>query len=301
MTYFSSTAMYWMKQLFLIKTIFIKNGVPFLMSIFRSYARLEFSVEHISVRKSLFLHAVVCSDARAFFTRPKIWIWWNHRLWLSYLEYMFCHSEVLRLHAILHDAAAAVRPHSGKRPGLCYMIRRGPTSCLLGHVTGQLLCLYVKHNLRSTFNPVYLWSGVSCLALDIELSDEYIIRKLRVFSDGNVQDYSFCPPKKYKPTKQAFWCRRDLRGAVWNSGCLDYSELATFLDGAAKGESFALSSEKCKVLGTLKKKQSEILDDHGCLKVQGFEKQMKNCGFAQVIFSDKRQFFTAKSGKKIVW
>ena len=193
---------------------------------------------------------------------------------------MFCHSEVLGLHAKLHDAAAAMRPHSGKRPGPCYMIRRGPKSCLLGHVTGLLLCLYVKLNLLSIFNPVYLWSGVSCLALGIELSDEYIIKRLRVFSDGNVQDYSFCPPKKYKPTKQAFWCRSNLLGAVWNSDCLDYSELALFLHGAAKGESFAINSEKCKVLGTLKKEQLESLDDHGCLKVQGFEKQMKNCGFA---------------------
>ena len=63
----------------------------------------------------------------------------------SYLELLFRHFKVFRLHAILCDAAGAVRAHSGKGPGYCYMIRRGPNSCLLGHVTGLLFCLYVKN------------------------------------------------------------------------------------------------------------------------------------------------------------
>ena len=56
----------------------------------------------------------------------------------SYLEFLFRHFKVFRLHAILHDAAAAVRAQSGKRPGYCYIIGRGPNSCLLGHVSGLL-------------------------------------------------------------------------------------------------------------------------------------------------------------------
>ena len=51
----------------------------------------------------------------------------------SYLDSVFRYSKVFRLHAILHDAAAAVRAHSNKGPGYCYMIGRGPNSCLLGH------------------------------------------------------------------------------------------------------------------------------------------------------------------------
>ena len=62
----------------------------------------------------------------------------------SYLEFLFRHFKVLRLHAILHDTAGAVRAHSGKGSGYCYMIARGPNSCLLSHVTGLLFCLYVK-------------------------------------------------------------------------------------------------------------------------------------------------------------
>ena len=72
----------------------------------------------------------------------------------SYLEFLFRHFKVFRLQAILHDAAAALRANSGKGPGYCYMIERGPNSCLLGHVTGLLFCLYVKIFLPSIFNSV---------------------------------------------------------------------------------------------------------------------------------------------------
>ena len=35
----------------------------------------------------------------------------------SYLEFLFRPFKVFRLHAILHDAAGAVRAHSGRGPG----------------------------------------------------------------------------------------------------------------------------------------------------------------------------------------
>ena len=72
----------------------------------------------------------------------------------SYFDSVFRYSKVFRLHAILHDAAGAVRSHSGKGPGYCYMIGRGPTSGLLGHVTGLLFRFYVKLFLPSIFNSV---------------------------------------------------------------------------------------------------------------------------------------------------
>ena len=55
---------------------------------------------------------------------------------------------------MLHDAAGAERAHDDKGAGYCYMIRRGPNSCLFGHVTGLLFCLYVKLSLPSNFNSV---------------------------------------------------------------------------------------------------------------------------------------------------
>ena len=72
----------------------------------------------------------------------------------SCLDSVFCYSKVFRLHAIIHDAAGTVRTHSGKGPGYCYIIGRGPNSCLLGHVTGLLFYLYVKLFLPSIFNSV---------------------------------------------------------------------------------------------------------------------------------------------------
>ena len=74
----------------------------------------------------------------------------------SCLDSVFCYSKVFRLHAIIHVAAGAVRAHSGKGPGYCYMIGRGPNSCLLGQVTGLLFCLYVKIFLPSIFKSVDL-------------------------------------------------------------------------------------------------------------------------------------------------
>ena len=70
------------------------------------------------------------------------------------MEYRFCSSKVSRLHAILQDAAGAVRAHSGKSPGYSNMTVRRPNSCLLGHVTGLLVCRFFKLFLPSVFNAI---------------------------------------------------------------------------------------------------------------------------------------------------
>ena len=70
---------------------------------------------------------------------------------------------------MLHDAAGAVRLQTGKRPGYCYMIGRGTNCCVLGHVTGLLICLYVKKlsNLHFQFNRLlnqYVFDCFRCWA-----------------------------------------------------------------------------------------------------------------------------------------
>ena len=70
----------------------------------------------------------------------------------SYLEFLFRHFRVFRLHAILRDAAGAVRANSGKGPGYCYKFGRGPNSCFFGQVTGLLSCLNVELFLPSIFD-----------------------------------------------------------------------------------------------------------------------------------------------------
>ena len=131
--------------------------VLFLMRIFRLYPGLKLSFEHNSVRKNLFLSACFCWDSRLFLREMDQIFKFGGTIGYgnSYLELLLRHFKIFRLHAILHDAAGAVRAHAaGKGPGYCYMIGRGPNSCLLGHLTGLLFCLYVKIFLPSFFNSV---------------------------------------------------------------------------------------------------------------------------------------------------
>ena len=94
------------------------------------------------------------------------------------MESVFHYSKVFRLHSILHDAAGAVRAHSGKGPGYCYMIGRGPNSCLLGHVTRLLFCLYIKIFPPSIFNLIDFRISMSLIVLDIELTEKNVINEL---------------------------------------------------------------------------------------------------------------------------
>ena len=130
--------------------------VLFLMSIFRLYPGLKLSFEHNSVRRNLFLSACFCWNSRLSFREMDRKNNFGRTIGYgsSYLELLFRHSKIFKLHAILHDPTRAVWAHSGKGPGYCYMIGRGSNSCFLGHVTELLFCLYVKIFLPSIFNSV---------------------------------------------------------------------------------------------------------------------------------------------------
>ena len=160
-----------MRQLFIIDSKSVANGLFFLISVFRLYLGLKRSYEHISVRKSLFLSACFCWDSGIFYVRwtknlnlmdslvMEIFFWtllfvYKNEIQSPNKKSKFVDSKVFRLHAILHDAAGAVRSHTGKEPGYCYMIGRGPKSGLVGPVTGLLFCLYVKFFLPSILNTV---------------------------------------------------------------------------------------------------------------------------------------------------
>ena len=94
-----------------------------------------------------------------------------------------------------------------------------------------------------------------CIVLDFELAGKSVFKELGFLIDSKVQGYSFCLRETYKPTKQAFWCKKNLHGFLWNSGRLDYSELTQFLPGAVKNEYFANGTDKCKVFGNLLDKE----------------------------------------------
>ena len=127
---------------------------------------------------------------------------------------------------------------------------------------------------------------MSCIVLDIELTEKKGIKKVGIYTDGKFQGYPFRPPIKYKPAKQAFWCTRNLHRFVWISGRFDYSELPNILPRAVKVEYFAKGTKKCKILGILFSKEVEILDDHGCPKFR--ISLTKKFGFARVAHLDTR-------------
>ena len=114
------------------------------------------SFEHKNVRKNLFLNACFGWDSRLSLREMDQKFKFGGTIGYgdSYLDSVFRYAKVFRLHAILHDTAGAVRLQTGKGPGYCYMIARGPNCRLLGHVTRLLFCLYVKIFLPSIFKLI---------------------------------------------------------------------------------------------------------------------------------------------------
>ena len=82
------------------------------------------SFEDNSVRKNLFLSACFCWDSRLSLREMDQNFKFGGTIGYgdSYLEFLFRHFKVFRLHAKLHDASGAARAHSGDGLGYCYMI-----------------------------------------------------------------------------------------------------------------------------------------------------------------------------------
>ena len=102
--------------------------VFFLISVFRLYPGFKMTFEHNSVRKSLFLSAFFCWSSGLSLREMDQKFKFGGLIGYgnSYLDSVFRYSIVFRLHTKLHDAAGVVRAQSGKGPGYCYMIGRGP-------------------------------------------------------------------------------------------------------------------------------------------------------------------------------
>ena len=140
---------------------------------------------------------------------------------------------------------------------------------------------------------------MSCIVLDIELTDKNIIKGLGLFIDGSVQGLSLSPPKTFKPNKQTTWNTRHLHGIAWSSGKLDYDKLfAVFYDiKVMNAEMFAKVLEKCRLLTSLLGQNVENLDDYGSPKIQDLVKRTV-CGSALVTLSDTKQGITVPIGKQ---
>ena len=250
-----------MKQLFIIKVNLIKNGCCFPHEHFPILPGIK-----KVIRKNIFASAGFCWDSRLSLREMDQKFKFDGAIGYgdSYLDSVFRYSKVFRLHAILHNVAGAVRVQTGKGPGYCLMIGRGPNCCLLGHVTGLIFCLYVKNFLPSIFNLFDFWISISLIVLDIELTENNVNKKLGLFIDGSLQGFSFCPPKTFKPNKQTTWTTSHLHWIAWSSGKLEYEKLfAVFYE-----EVFAKRFEKCRLLTRILRQNVESLDDYGCPKIQ---------------------------------
>ena len=89
---------------------------------------------------------------------------------------------------------------------------------------------------------------MSCIALDIELTEENITNELGLFIDGSLQGFSFCPPETLKSNKQTTWNTSHLHGIAWSSGKLDY------------GKVFAVFYDKKVMTAEMFAKDSKIVD-----------------------------------------
>ena len=131
-------------------------NVVVLLSILRYYLSPILAFRHNSASKNLFLSACnIWNDDASLKEMDQNFPFGGLIGYInSNLDPILCYSKVFRLHQIWHDAGGAVRSHTGKGLGYCYVTGQGPNSCLLGHVTGLFSCFYVKVFVPSIFNSV---------------------------------------------------------------------------------------------------------------------------------------------------
>ena len=115
---------------------------------------------------------------------------------------------------------------------------------------------------------------MSCIVLDIELTEKNTIKELGLYIDRSVQHFSFYPPNSFKPNKQTTWNTSHLHGIAWSSAKLDYEKLfAVFYDiRVMKAEVFAKKLEKCRLFTNVPGRNVENLDDYGRPKIQDLVK-----------------------------
>ena len=142
---------------------------------------------------------------------------------------------------------------------------------------------------------------MSCIALDIELTDKNIIKELGLFLDGSVQGFSFCPPKTFEPNKQSTWNTRHLHGIALSSGKLDYDKLfAVFYNiKVMNAEVLAKGLEKCRLLTAFLGQNVENLDDYGCPKIQDLVKTGTLWNCSSYPFRHKTRLHCAERKPKV--
>ena len=142
---------------------------------------------------------------------------------------------------------------------------------------------------------------MSCIVLDIELTEKNIIKELGLFIDGSVQGFSFCPPKTFTPNNQRKWNTNHLHVIAWSSGKLDYEKLfAVFYDIKVMNAAvFAKGLEKCRLLTTFLGQKLENLDDYGCPNIQDLVKTDSLWNCSSCPFRHKTRLHCAERKAKV--
>ena len=142
---------------------------------------------------------------------------------------------------------------------------------------------------------------MSCIVLDIELTEKNIVEELGLFIDGSVQGFSFCPPKTFTPNKQTTWNTSQRHGIAWSSGKLDYEKLfAVFYDiKVMNAEVYAKGLEKCRLLNTFVGQNVEKLIDYGCPKIQDLVEMDSLWNCSNYLFRHKTMIHCAERKAKV--
>ena len=142
---------------------------------------------------------------------------------------------------------------------------------------------------------------MSCIVLDIELTEENIYKELELCFDGSVQGFSFCPRKSSETNKQTTWNTSHLHGIAWSSGKLDYEKLfAVFYDiKVMNAEVFAKGLEKRRLLTNLLGRNVKNLDDYGCSRIQDLVKTDSSWICSSYLFRHKTKLHCAERKAKV--
>ena len=148
------------------------------------------------------------------------------------------------------------------------MIWRGAISCLLGHGTGLLFCIYLKFFRSSIFNSVDVWSSMSCFVVDIELADINFIKSWEFCWRKNSDVLISSSKKSTNPQNKIFRVQEFCTELCETEDVWKIVSFPNTLPRDVNGEYFAKRKENCTILGSFLDKEVENLDDHGCPKIR---------------------------------
>ena len=115
---------------------------------------------------------------------------------------------------------------------------------------------------------------MSCIFIDVELTEKNIIKELGLFMDGSPHGFSFCPPKIFKLNQRTTWNTSHLHGIAWSSGKLDYDKFfaVPYDVNVINAEASAKGFKKRCLLTRLFGQNVDILDNYGCPKIHDLVK-----------------------------